>query len=119
MTANTLDMDFEETLASLLKMIGSRVEVHLTDANSLLLGAVFGGVLGRGQDIMRDLGPDAIVFNIDGGGFPATFTITSKDFEGARWDGPRGLYVRAGGVQFWIAPEAVGRPPWSRHNQLR
>lgn len=102
----TLDMDFEAALAGLLKMIGRPVGVMISDADTLMVGGVFRGVLGRGQDIMGELPGEAIVFNVDSPESPATLTLASSAFKGACWDGPRGLYIRAGNVQIWVTSES-------------
>lgn len=91
-------VDFTETLAVLLDLVGEEVAVTVANQDSAFVSASFSGVLGKGDELLRGRfgEAEAVSFALDSGGTPARFTITSTDFSESHVDDNRLTIIEAG-----------------------
>ena len=100
-------MTFDEALATLLGMVGRRVEVNVMDAGeSPHLVATFGGSLEAGHSMTGGDPSDqeAIFVRIRAGQEAAAISLDGEVFRGAMRHEDGGLTLRLGGVELLIAP---------------
>jgi hypothetical protein len=104
-------MDFSETLAVLLDLVGEEVNVTLADRESVGVGGSFSGVLKKGQELLRgDYGTAEVVsFEVDGGGRTSRFMLTDGDFVAAAVDDAC-LTIWEGGVEVTVESTEHGKP---------
>jgi hypothetical protein len=100
-------VDFTETLAVLLDLVGEEVTVTVANRDSAFVSASFSGVLGQGDELLRGRfgTAEAVSFAVDSGGKQARFTITSTDFSEAHVEENR-LSIIEGGIEFTFDPSS-------------
>jgi hypothetical protein len=99
-------MTFDEALASLLALVGERVEVHVLDAGrSPHLVATFGGRLQAGYSMTGGEPSDteAISMRLDAGSEIAAISLDREVFEGAIRHEDGAVSLQLGGVELLIA----------------
>jgi hypothetical protein len=99
-------MTFDEALASLLALVGERVEVHVLDAGrSPHLVATFAGRLQAGYSMTGGEPSDteAISMRLDAGGEIASISLDREVFEGAIHHEDGAVSLQLGGVELMIA----------------
>ncbi len=99
-------MTFDEALASLLALVGERVEVHVLDAGrSPHLVATFGGRLQAGYSMTGGEPSDteAISMRLDAGSEIASISLDREVFEGAIHHSDGAVSLQLGGVELMIA----------------
>jgi hypothetical protein len=97
---------FDEALASLLALVGERVEVHVLDAGqSPHLVATFGGRLQAGYSMTGGEPSDteAIFIRLDAGNETAAISLDREVFEGAIRHEDGAVSLQLGGVELLIA----------------
>ena len=103
-------MDFDETLAELLGLMGREVSVHVRSPGSRAAPALMlvTGTLRSAPEVVEQLGGSSEVFfcRIGNGPMLSGFFLDRERFRKARWDEEKLCIDLRGGTQLVVAEEA-------------